>query len=122
MTLAARASCSARSARSWFCRFARSACHFLSASVPQKSSVLASGVQRRTSFPFAITGSWARRWGPGERIVFEPYTAEAFAQSRDWIAERKIFEGGKLRANGAHGSPAGIASLEAQHDVAAQLP
>ena len=36
-----------------------------------------------------------RRWGPGERIVFEPYTEEAFAQSRDWIAEREIFEGGK---------------------------
>ena len=63
--------------------------------MPQKSSVLASGVQRKTSFPFAITGSWARRWGPGERIVFEPYTAEAFAQSRHWIAEREIFEGGK---------------------------
>ena len=36
-----------------------------------------------------------RRWGPGERIVFESYTEEAFSQSRDWIAEREIFEGGK---------------------------
>ena len=36
-----------------------------------------------------------RRWGPGERIVFEPYTEEAFAQSRDWIDERRIFEAGK---------------------------
>jgi ABC-type nitrate/sulfonate/bicarbonate transport system substrate-binding protein len=36
-----------------------------------------------------------RRWGPGERIVFEPYTEDAFAQSRDWIAEREIFAGGK---------------------------
>ncbi|MGH7045821.1 MAG: hypothetical protein ACREE2_05445 [Stellaceae bacterium] len=36
-----------------------------------------------------------RRWGPGERIVFEPYTEEAFAQARDWIADREIFEGGK---------------------------
>jgi hypothetical protein len=36
-----------------------------------------------------------RCWGPGERIVFEPYTEEAFSQSRDWIAEREIFEGGK---------------------------
>jgi hypothetical protein len=36
-----------------------------------------------------------RRWGPGERIVFEPYTEEAFAQSRDWIAAREIFEGGR---------------------------
>ncbi|TWT05943.1 ABC transporter substrate-binding protein [Reyranella sp. CPCC 100927] len=37
-----------------------------------------------------------RRWGAGERIVFEPYTEEAFAQSRDWIAERQIFDGGRL--------------------------
>jgi hypothetical protein len=36
-----------------------------------------------------------RRWGPGERIVFEPYTQEAFSQSRDWIAERGIFGRGK---------------------------
>jgi hypothetical protein len=36
-----------------------------------------------------------RRWGPGERIVFEPYTEEAFAQSRDWIADRNIFAGGR---------------------------
>jgi hypothetical protein len=37
-----------------------------------------------------------RRWGPGERIVFEPYTQDAFSQSRDWIAERGIFEDGKM--------------------------
>jgi NMT1/THI5 like protein len=36
-----------------------------------------------------------RRWGPGERIVFEPYTQEVFSESRDWIADREIFEGGK---------------------------
>ncbi|MGH6977248.1 MAG: hypothetical protein ACREEA_04500 [Stellaceae bacterium] len=36
-----------------------------------------------------------RRWGPGERIVFEPYTEDAFTQARDWIAERGIFEGGR---------------------------
>ena len=33
-----------------------------------------------------------RRWGPGERIVFEPYTQEVFEQSFDWIAEHEIFE------------------------------
>jgi hypothetical protein len=33
-----------------------------------------------------------RRWGPGERIVFEPYAKEAFEQSFSWIAEREIFE------------------------------
>src|SRR6201998_2148826 len=32
-----------------------------------------------------------RRWGPGERIVFEPYTKEVFEESFDWIAEHKIF-------------------------------
>jgi hypothetical protein len=36
-----------------------------------------------------------RRWGPGERIVFEPYTAEAFSESRDWIEEHQVFDGGR---------------------------
>jgi hypothetical protein len=36
-----------------------------------------------------------RRWGPGERIVFEPYTREVFEESFRWIAEHRIFpEGG----------------------------
>jgi hypothetical protein len=39
-----------------------------------------------------------RRWGPGERIVFEPYTKEAFAQSFHWIAERGIFPEGTMGA------------------------
>jgi len=33
-----------------------------------------------------------RRWGPGERIVFEPYTRETFEDSFKWVAERKIFD------------------------------
>ena len=37
-----------------------------------------------------------RRWGPGERIVFEPYSREIFEDSRTWIQERGIFEGGDL--------------------------
>ena len=37
-----------------------------------------------------------RRWGPGERIVFEPYTEEAFKQSREWIAQHEIFGPGGL--------------------------
>ena len=32
-----------------------------------------------------------RRWGPGERLVFEPYTKEAHAQTRAWIAQHNIF-------------------------------
>jgi hypothetical protein len=36
-----------------------------------------------------------RRWGPGERMVFEPYTKEVFEESFEWIAQRPIFaEGG----------------------------
>jgi hypothetical protein len=36
-----------------------------------------------------------RRWGPGERLVFEPYTKEAHAETFDWIARHGIFaEGG----------------------------
>ncbi len=37
-----------------------------------------------------------RRWGPGERIVFEPYSKEVFEQSFDWIAEHKIFSDGSM--------------------------
>lgn len=33
-----------------------------------------------------------RRWGPGERLVFEPYTREVFEDSFNWIREREIFE------------------------------
>ena len=36
------------------------------------------------------------RWGPGERIVFEPYSRAMFEDSQEWIAERDIFEGGDL--------------------------
>jgi ABC-type nitrate/sulfonate/bicarbonate transport system substrate-binding protein len=37
-----------------------------------------------------------RRWGPGERIVFEPYTSDVFSQSFDWIARHDIFEPGSM--------------------------
>jgi ABC-type nitrate/sulfonate/bicarbonate transport system substrate-binding protein len=39
-----------------------------------------------------------RRWGPGERIVFEPYTRDVFEQSFKWIAEREIFDPAKMGA------------------------
>ena len=32
-----------------------------------------------------------RRWGPGERLVFEPYTQEMYEATFKWIAERGIF-------------------------------
>lgn len=33
-----------------------------------------------------------RRWGPGERIVFQPYSKEIFDVSRAWIHQREVFE------------------------------
>jgi ABC-type nitrate/sulfonate/bicarbonate transport system substrate-binding protein len=37
-----------------------------------------------------------RRWGPGERIVFEPYSREVYEQSFEWIEKHGIFEAGKM--------------------------
>jgi ABC-type nitrate/sulfonate/bicarbonate transport system substrate-binding protein len=37
-----------------------------------------------------------RAWGPGERIVFEPYTRQVFEESFAWIAKHEIFEPGKM--------------------------
>jgi hypothetical protein len=33
-----------------------------------------------------------RRWGPGERLVFEPYTREAYEDSFRWIREHGMFD------------------------------
>jgi len=37
-----------------------------------------------------------RRWGPGERLVFEPYTRAAYEQSFEWIAQHDIFGEGEM--------------------------
>ena len=37
-----------------------------------------------------------RRWGPGERLVFEPYTKEAHDETFDWITRRGIFAEGEM--------------------------
>jgi ABC-type nitrate/sulfonate/bicarbonate transport system substrate-binding protein len=37
-----------------------------------------------------------QRWGPGERIVFEPYTREAFERSFEWIERRALFAPGEM--------------------------
>ena len=37
-----------------------------------------------------------RRWGPGERLVFEPYTKEVYEESFEWIAAHGIVEEGKM--------------------------
>ena len=39
-----------------------------------------------------------RRWGPGERIVFEPYTKDVFEESFEWIAQHGIFPHGQMGA------------------------
>jgi hypothetical protein len=39
-----------------------------------------------------------RRWGPGERIVFEPYTKDVFEESFRWIAAHRIFPDGEMGA------------------------
>ena len=39
-----------------------------------------------------------RRWGPGERLVFERYTKEAYDQSFEWIAQHGIFAEGRMGA------------------------
>ena len=33
-----------------------------------------------------------RRWGPGERIVFEPYSKQVFEESFAWIANHELFD------------------------------
>ncbi len=35
-----------------------------------------------------------RRFGPGERLVFEPYTEDMFERSQNWVSERGIFPDG----------------------------
>ena len=35
-----------------------------------------------------------RRWGPGERLVFEPYTKETFEETFRWIEQHHIFAEG----------------------------
>lgn len=51
-----------------------------------------------------------RRWGPGERIVFEPYSRQAFEDSFAWIAEREIFEAGGMGAGNYDAAVVSLAS------------
>jgi hypothetical protein len=39
------------------------------------------------------SGVDVRRFSPGERIVFLPYSKEVYAKAQAWIHERRIFEG-----------------------------
>jgi len=51
-----------------------------------------------------------RRWGPGERIVFEPYTKEVFEKSFEWIAEHHIFPEGSMGSGNYESSCVSLAS------------
>ena len=51
----------------------------------------------RKEFPERFHDSMdVRRFGAGERLVFEPYTEDIFERSRSWIVERGIFPEGGL--------------------------
>ncbi|KMW58240.1 hypothetical protein AIOL_003211 [Candidatus Rhodobacter oscarellae] len=55
----------------------------------------------RNEFPERFQAQMdTRLFGPGERVVFEPYSREIFDASREWIAARDIFEGGDLGSLG----------------------
>ena len=46
----------------------------------------------RNEFPVRYHATMdTRSWGPGERIVFEPYTKEVFDETFRWIADHGIF-------------------------------
>lgn len=46
----------------------------------------------RNEFPVRYHASMdTRRWGPGERLVFEPYTREVYDETLRWIADHRIF-------------------------------
>jgi len=48
----------------------------------------------KNEFPVRFHSSMVtRRWGPGERIVFERYTKEVFDETFKWIADHGIFAG-----------------------------
>jgi len=49
-----------------------------------------------------------RRFGPGERVVFEPYTEAMYQQTQQWILDRGIFPEEKLPA----GEPGQLPVLE----------
>ncbi len=51
-----------------------------------------------------------RLFGPGERIVFEPYTSDIYHDTQKWILERGIFEAGNPITRDYDASVAGQAA------------
>ena len=53
----------------------------------------------KKEFPERFHGEMdTRRWGPGERLVFEPYTKEVYEDAFQWIAQHNIFPEGEMGA------------------------
>jgi hypothetical protein len=52
-----------------------------------------------------------RRWGPGERLVFEPYTREIYEESFKWIADHQIFPEGTMGAGRYENATLSLISL-----------
>jgi len=50
----------------------------------------------RTNFRALSRHDGYQALGPGERIVFETYSREAFEQSFNWIAQHEIFAEGRM--------------------------
>lgn len=49
----------------------------------------------RNEFPERFHSTMdTRRWGPGERLVFEPYSKEVFDETFKWIEQHHIFDDG----------------------------
>ncbi len=51
-----------------------------------------------------------RRWGPGERIVFVPYTTAVFAHVLQRISDRGIFPEGEMGSGTYEGSIISVAA------------
>jgi ABC-type nitrate/sulfonate/bicarbonate transport system substrate-binding protein len=65
----------------------------------------------KMEFPERFHGKMdTRRWGPGERIVFEPYSKDVFEQSFEWIAEHQIFEEGTMGSGNYEQSVVSVAA------------
>jgi hypothetical protein len=43
-----------------------------------------------------------RAFGPGERIVFEPYTREVYEQTHRWMQHLELFSKGQLAEANYH--------------------
>jgi hypothetical protein len=39
-----------------------------------------------------------KRFGPGERLVFEPYSKTMYEETHQWVEERGIFDADKVGA------------------------